>query len=223
MFEKVLIAEDHEIANISVQKTLADLGVKNPKYVYYCDDALAWIKNALKSNEPYDLLITDLSFEEDHYTQKIESGIELIKAVKQAQPTLKILVFSAENKVAVIDKLFKDEELNIDAYVRKARHDAQDLKMALEAIAKNKKYLTHDLKQSIKEKNSHEFTAFDITIITLLSKGMLQKDIPNYLQQNNIRPAGLSSLEKRLNLIKEVLGFSKNEQLVAHCKDMGII
>jgi DNA-binding NarL/FixJ family response regulator len=223
MFEKVLIAEDHEIANISVQKTLADLGIKNLKYVYYCDDALTWIRNAYKSNEPYDLLITDLSFEEDHHKQKIASGIELIKAVRQLQPNIKILVFSAENKIAIIDKLFKDRELSIDGYVRKARHDAQDLKLAIEAISKDKKYLTHDLRQSIKEKNSHEFTSFDITIITLLSEGTLQKEIPVYLQQNGIKPAGLSSVEKRLNLIKEVLGFSKNEQLVAHCKDMGII
>ena len=223
MFEKVLIAEDHEIANISVQKTLSDLGIKDPKYVYYCDDALTWIKNGIRSNEPYDLLITDLSFEEDHYTQKITGGIELIKAAKQIQPNLKVLVFSGENKIAVIDKLFKDKALDIDAYVRKARHDARDLKLAMDAISKNKKYLTHDLKQSIREKNSHEFTAFDITIITLLSQGTLQKEIPIYLKQNSIKPSGLSSVEKRLNLIKEVLGFSKNEQLVAHCKDMGII
>jgi two-component system capsular synthesis response regulator RcsB len=52
---------------------------------------------------------------------------------------------------------------------------------------------------------------------------MLQKEIPAYLQENNIRPSGLSSIEKRLNLMKEVLDFSKNEQLVAYCKDFGII
>jgi len=87
----------------------------------------------------------------------------------------------------------------------------------------HKTYLSPDLKHAIKEKNSHEFTNFDTTLISLLSQGVLQKDIPYYLQQNNIKPSGLSSVEKRLNLIKEVLGFSKNEQLIAYCKDIGII
>lgn len=221
MFKRVLIAEDHESANISVQKTLADLRITLTEYTYYCDDALMHIKKGLNDDQPFDLLITDLSFEEDHRPQKISGGPELIKAVRLIQPHLKILVFSAENKVAFIDSLFND--LGINAYVRKARHDAKDLKQAIVAIYKNKKHLSADLKQAGKKKNTYELTGFDITILTLLSQGMLQKDIPLYLQQNNIKPSGLSSVEKRLNMMKELLQFSKNEQLVAYCKDFGII
>ena len=221
MFKRVLIAEDHESTNISVQKTLSELGVPHTDYVYYCDDALMRVQKGVKESQPYDLLITDLSFEEDHRKQQICDGAALIKAVKKEQPTLKVIVFSGEHKTAVIDVLFK--ALNIDGYVRKARHDAKDLKLAIEAIYKNKKYLSADLRQAVKEKNSYEFTAFDITIISLLTNGTPQKDIPFYLRKNNIKPAGLSSVEKRLNLIKEILGFSKNEQLIAFCKDLGII
>ncbi|WP_316748088.1 response regulator [Pedobacter gandavensis] len=221
MFKRVLIAEDQESANISVQKTLADLGITNTEYTFYCDDALMLLRKGLQSDQPYDLLITDLSFEEDHRLQKISDGIELARAVKQMQPDLKILVFSAENKAAIVDELFK--EIGINGYVRKARHDAKDLKLALDAIYKNKIYLSADLKQTVKEKNAYEFTDFDITIISQLLKGTLQKDIPYYLQENNIKPSGLSSVEKRLNLMKEALEFTKNEQLVAYCKDFGII
>jgi len=221
MFKRVLIAEDHESASISVRKTLEDLGIVSAEYTFYCDDALMHIKKNVHAEQPYDLLITDLSFEEDHRPQKLSSGMELISAVKLIQPGLKVLVFSAENKAAVVDILFK--ELGINGYVRKARHDAKDLKLALQAIYKHKIYLSEDLKQTVKQKNAYEFTDFDITIISLLSRGMLQKEIPVYLQENNIRPSGLSSIEKRLNLMKEVLDFSKNEQLVAYCKDFGII
>lgn len=221
MFKRVLIAEDHESASISVRKTLEDLGIASAEYTFYCDDALMHIKKNVNADQPYDLLITDLSFEEDHRPQKLSSGMELVSAVKLIQPSLKVLVFSAENKAAVVDTLFK--ELGINGYVRKARHDAKDLKLAIQAIYKNKIYLSEDLKQTIKQKNAYEFTDFDITIISLLSRGMLQKEIPAYLQENNIRPSGLSSIEKRLNLMKEVLDFSKNEQLVAYCKDFGII
>ncbi|QNN41514.1 response regulator [Pedobacter roseus] len=221
MFKRILIAEDQETQNISLQTTLADLSIEKPEYVYYCDDALTWIKNAIRAEQPYDLLVTDLSFVEDHNKQKIAGGVELIQAAKKVQPGLKILVFSVENKTAVIDMLFK--ELHIDGYVRKARHDAQYLKLAINAIYNDKKYLSPDLKLARKENNSHDFTDLDIAIISQLVDGTPQKNIPYYLQENNIKPSGLSSVEKRLNLMKEVLGFSKNEQLIAYCKDVGII
>src|SRR5690606_23061493 len=136
MFKKVLIAEDHESANISVQKTLEELGVEAAKYVYYCDDARSWIRSALRTGEPYDLLITDLYFEEDHHQQRLSDGRELIQAVKQVQPGLKVIVFSAESRPAIVNDLFKS--LSIDGYVRKARRDAQHLKAALQVVYGNK-------------------------------------------------------------------------------------
>lgn len=223
MFKKVLIAEDHEVANFSVQRTLSELGIANDtrNYVYYCDHALTRIQKALQENDPYELLITDLSFEDDHTLQKISKGSELIKVAKQLQPDLKILVFSIENRADVAQALVK--ELNIDAFVPKARRDALDMKLAIEAIYLDKKYLSPNLKKTKEERNDYHFTDFDKTILHLLSQGTLQKDIPFHLQQQNIKPSGLSSVEKRLNLIKEVLDFSNNEQLIAYCKDKNII
>lgn len=221
MFKKVLIAEDHEIANISVQKTLTELGIADTKYVYYCDDALKWIRKALKDGQPYDLLITDITFEEDHYQQNLADGEELIKAAKSEQPNLRVIVFSAESRPVYVDKLFKT--LAIDGYVRKARRDAQHMREAIQAAYQGVRYIAPDIKQRIREKNSYEFSSFDITVISLLAQGVLQKDIPYHLQQQQIKPSGLSSVEKRLNLMKEVLEFSKNEQLIAYCKDIGVI
>jgi two-component system capsular synthesis response regulator RcsB len=221
MFKRVLIAEDHESSNISIRKALEDFGCLNNDYVYYCDDALSRITQAIKAGNEYDLLITDLSFDEDEIPQKITSGTQLIKAVKLFQPYIKVLVFSAESKGAIIDNLFK--ELNINAFVRKARRDVSELKLAFEAINSQKTYLSAALRPSIQHSNAYEFKEFDIILISLLSKGILQKDIPNHLQINKIKPSGLSSVEKRLNYIKEVLNFNNNEQLIAFCKDIGVI
>lgn len=221
MINKVLIAEDHESANISVQKTLEEMEIAEVDYAYYCDDALQKIKLAIEHNRSYDLLITDLYFEEDGQTQNIIDGTALIAAARQEQPELKVLVFSAESKVAIIQSLF--DKYHIDGYVRKARNDAKELKLALDCIANNQRYFPRHLLQLIKQKNSYEFTEFDITIISLLAEGVRQNKIPEHLQQKQIRPSGLSTVEKRLNHIREVLEFSNNEQLIAFCKDMGII
>ncbi|OCA69258.1 transcriptional regulator [Chryseobacterium artocarpi] len=221
MFKKILIAEDHESSSISVQKTLEDLNITNTDYVYYCDDAFAKVQKSIRENDLYDLLITDLSFEEDHHEQKIKDGKELIKAVRELQPSLKAIVFSAEHKSGVIDSLFKEYEIN--GFVRKARNDSKDLKKAIASVYENKNYLSLDMKQEVKKLNSYEFTDYDIILVSLLSQGVLQKNIPVYLQNNNIKPNSLSSVEKKLNNLKEELQISSNEQLIAFCKDLGLI
>ncbi|WP_418122029.1 response regulator [Chryseobacterium sp. PTM-20240506] len=221
MFKKILIAEDHESINLSVQKTLEDLNIPNVDYVYYCDDALAKVHKSIRENEPYDLLITDLYYEEDHRQQNIKDGRDLIQQIKALQSSLKVIVFSAEHKSGIIDSLFKD--YNINGYVRKARNDSKELKKSIASVYINENYLSLDLKQEIKKLNSYEFSAYEITLVSLLSKGVLQKNIPDLLQEKNIKPNSLSSVEKKLNSLKEDLEVTSNEQLVAFCKDIGII
>lgn len=221
MFKKILIAEDHESSSISVQKTLEDLNISNTDYVYYCDDALAKIQKSIRENDLYDLLITDLSFEEDHNIQNLKDGKELIKTIKKLQPSLKVIVFSAEHRSGVIDSLFN--EYGINGFVRKARNDSKELKKAIASTYVNENYLSLDLKQEVKKLNNYEFSTYDITLVSLLSQGVLQKNIPVYLQNNDIKPNSLSSVEKKLNSMKEDLQIKSNEQLVAFCKDLGII
>jgi two-component system, NarL family, captular synthesis response regulator RcsB len=221
MIKKVLIAEDHESTNISLQKTLEELKIDIVDYVYYCDDALLRITKSNTGGQPYDLLITDLYFEADFRQQQIAGGSALITACREVQPDLKVLVFSAEAKPAIIEGLFQN--IGIDGYVRKARSDAKELKQAIASIDMNQRHFPRNLQQYIKKKNAHNFTDADIAIIELLAHGVRQKDIPEHLQKKQIKPSGLSSVEKRLNLMKEEFDFSNNEQLVAYCKDLGII
>lgn len=221
MFKKILIAEDHESISISVQKTLEDLHIPIVDYVYYCDDALAKVQKSIREQQPYDLLITDLYYEEDHHPQQIKDGRELIEKIREIQPSLKIIVFSAEHKSGIIDSLFKDYHIN--GYVRKARNDSKELKKSIASVYINENYLSLDLKQDVKKLNSYEFSAYDIALVSLLSKGILQKNIPTHLEEKNMKPNSLSSVEKKLNSLKEDLEVTSNEQLVAFCKDIGII
>ncbi|QJD95715.1 response regulator transcription factor [Mucilaginibacter robiniae] len=221
MFENVLIAEDHESASISVRKTLNDLQVPSPRYAYYCDDALEQIKQRIAQNRPFDLLITDLYFEEDQQKQSLSDGMALIAAVRKVQPDLRILVFSAEHRPAIVTRLF--DELHINGYVRKARFDVQELKIAIGKLDKHKRHVPLEFRQNSYQQNAHDFSKLDLAIVTLLSQGIRQKDIPEHLKEQGIIPSSLSSVEKRLNLIKDALEFTMNEQLIAHCKDMGLI
>ncbi len=221
MIDKVIIAEDHESANFSIEKTVAEFNVSDRDYVYYCDEAFNRIQLALQKGTPYDLLITDLSFDADGKTQKIEDGYALIKAVRSIQPSIMILVFTGEDRAANINKLYK--QYKVDAYVRKARNDIKELKYAFEALTKRETYFSHAVLQILRQGNSFEFEDFDVTVIRLLSEGFRQKEIETYLKENKIEPNSLSKIEKRLKEMKDELGFKKNEQLVLFCKERGLL
>ncbi|MDQ8003375.1 MAG: response regulator [Pedobacter sp.] len=221
MLEKVLVAEDHQNSSKAVTKIIEELAIPLCHYVYYCDDAFTRLKNELNSGRPYDLLVTDISFIEDHRTQQLKSGVELIIAAREIQPQLKVIIFSGEDRTAKIQSYFKD--LKVDGYVQKGRTDAIELEKAVEAVAKGQVYMPPGIREKINPSHSHQFTNYDVTVLSLLAEGKKLQEIPDLLVKLNISPSGKSSMEKRLNHIKTVLDFNKNEQLIAFCKDMGII
>jgi two-component system capsular synthesis response regulator RcsB len=219
--KKVLIVEDHEIANLSLQATLKEAGVGQPDYAYYCDNALVMIERNKNSDQPYDLLITDLYFENDHNKQQLTSGQALIAAARKVQPDLKVLVFSAERNAAVVKKLFNAFE--IDGYVRKARNDARDLMSAIEKIDTGQRYLPWWFLNLLKDKNTYEFSPWDVAVLSLMAQGIRQKEMPARLLRDKINPSGLSSIEKGLKNLREALNFSNNEQLIAYCVEIGVV
>lgn len=222
MFKKVLIAEDYPSASISVRKILEeDLRIKlgDTDYVYDCDTALGRIKKALRDGEPYELLITDLSFDEEaNHTPTIDNGRDLISAAKAAQADIKVLVFSVENKASIARELVNN--FGINAYVPKGRRDMQDLKEAIADIYKGKTFLSKNLRL---EERTYDFTELDKAIIQLLATGKKQKEIPDCLKKMSIKDVGLSSIEKRLHQMRSALDCSNNPQLIAYCKERNII
>ncbi|EHQ25890.1 response regulator transcription factor [Mucilaginibacter paludis] len=220
MFEKVLIAEDHQTTSISVKQILAELRIQNCDYAYYCDEALTRIRNEQASGQAYELLITDLSFGPGSHSQILTGGAALIAAARQVQPDLKILVFSIENKPIVIERLF--DELKINGYVGKGREDALELRQAVENIAKGRRHIPAGLRHAVKQINAHDFSEIDLTIVRLISEGKSQKQISAYFTENAIKPSSLSTIEKRLALMREAYGFSNNEQLIVYCRETGL-
>lgn len=217
MFTKVLIAEDYESSNISVKNSLDELKIEDIHQVYYCDDAISKVKRSILDEEPFQLLITDLSFEEDYREQTVKSGKELIKEIRKLIPEIKIIVFSIERKPATIKKLF--DIYRIDGYVAKGRGDAQEIKKAVKKIEEGGTFYPSVLKKT----NVIEISPIEFQILKMLSNGVIQKNIPAFLQEKNIKPNSLSSVEKTLNTLKENFGANNNEQLIAITKDLGII
>jgi DNA-binding NarL/FixJ family response regulator len=220
MFKKVLIAEDHEVRNLGVVNTLAELQIQNFYFVNYCDEALQKIKTAATNNVSYDLLITDLSFDKDHIEQKITSGQKLIEEVKKIQPDLKIIAFSIEKKPKIIDDLFKIHKIN--GFVSKGRNDGKDLRNTIRKVFSGEIVIPQEILNSIRN-TSFEFTEYDVNLIELLAKGWKQSEIEKHFKENKITPDSKSAIEKRLNDLRFELGAKNNIELIVICKDIGII
>jgi len=68
-----------------------------------------------------------------------------------------------------------------------------------------------------------ELSVFDITVVELLSQGVVEKSIPGILHSKNLRLSGLSSVEKRLNFIKQKYSLNSNSEIVTFFKNHGLI
>ncbi|PQJ77988.1 response regulator transcription factor [Polaribacter porphyrae] len=222
MFKRVLIAEDVDIINSGLKATLDELNFSEIKHVSYCDEVLLHLKKGVLEHKPFDLLISDLSFIEDHIPQKIKSGEGLVKQVRGAFPNLKIIIFSIEDKPFRIQNLYKN--LRVNAYVWKNRNAQIELKKAIHTIYKTDDfYITQDLKSAIHPKKAIEITEYDVNIIKHLSNGILQDDLPKLFIEKGIKPSGKSSIEKRLKFLKEHFNANNPTHLVAIAKDLGLI
>lgn len=220
MFKKVLVAEDLDSISIAVIQVLEEMQVPVIHHVKYCDEGLLKVKKACTENEPYDLLITDLSFKSDHRKTYLNSGDELIEAVNKVQPKLKKIVFSIEDKSYRIKTLFN--ELGINAYVSKGRNSITELRNAIESTFNNEeKILSSDL--SFNDKSLIEIESYDISILKLLSQGYILESISKEFKDSSITPNGTSSIEKRINKLKIYFKANNNVHLIAIAKDFGLV
>ena len=222
MFNKVLIAEDLDSISIAVIQALEELSIVEIHHSKYCDDAFLKIKKALHDEAPYDLLISDLSFKPDHRENKLSSGEELIEAVKKAQPDIKTIVFSIEDKSFRIKSLFTNLEIN--AYVSKGRNSIPELKKTIQRIYNNKEVkLSAELSLALRDNSLFEIESYDIALLKSLSKGSTLENISSEFKESGIVPNGSSSLEKRINRLKIYFKANNNVHLIAITKDLGLV
>ena len=222
MFQKVLIAEDMDFINSGIKAELTKLEIKEIDYVQYCDEALLKLKSARLNNTPFDLLISDLSFDKDYREQSITSGDELIKIVRKELPDLKIIVFSVEDKTYRIQTLFNEYKIN--GYVWKSREGLRELKRAIQKIYHSESYyISPHLANALSQNKAIEISDYDIFLIECLSNGYLQEQISDKLKEKNWSPTSVSTIEKRLKLLKEHFNANNPAHLVSISKDLGLI
>lgn len=221
MFKRILIAEDFGSITKMLQDLFNELGADQVDFTQYCDDAYLKIKSAINKKEPYDLLIADLSFKPDYRTQKYPSGEDLIKAVRQENLEMKIIVFSMEEKLQRVKSLIIEQQVN--AYVCKGRNGVKELKEAVKYCIQNKTYLSPQVSQALNKTRTLEIQDYDIELMRYLADGYSNKEISLRFEKLKMSPSSVSSIEKRLNRLRIQFSANNATHLVAIVKDLGLI
>ena len=221
MFKKVLIAEDMDSINHAVGSVLQELNIKEVAHAQYCDKAWLLAKKASHDGKPFDLLICDLSFKEDHREEKIKSGKELIAILKSENPDLKILVNSIEDHPQTVRELW--DSGNIEAYVCKDRHGLKELREAISRLKNGETYNSPSIEKILNQNNVLTLSDFEINLVKFLANGLTQDQIEQKLKSANIKPSSKSAIEKRLKELREEFSANTNPHLISIMKDLQLI
>ncbi|WP_296315187.1 DNA-binding response regulator [Winogradskyella sp. UBA3174] len=221
MFKNVLINDDHDAILGNITEILKQLNVAAIVRSQYCDEAFLKMKKAAIDNAHFDLLITDLSFKRDHRTTNLESGEDLIAKLRTDFPDTPIIVYSMKDQLQKVRQLIKKYKIN--GFVCKDRKGSLELSEAIQKVAKGEIYLSPQVNKALSPKTQLEIDDFDVELLNLLAKGLSQDEISSDLKANGISPSSVSTIEKRLNKLREQFKANNAIHLVATTKDLGII
>lgn len=221
MFQKVIVVEDIDSISLSVRHVLENVGVPTIEIVKYCDDAWTKIKAAAALGEPFQLLLTDLSFEKDYRAVELVGGEALLEVVHTQYPDLKTLVYSIEDKSFRIKKLY--EVQGISGYVLKGRRSLEKLKVALQTLAADKLYYDPELQAQLRDQGFVSLDAYEILLLQQLAAGSSLDEMEQYCRDQGVKPCSKSAIEKRLYRIRDAFEAKNLTHLVGLAKDRGVV
>lgn len=220
MFKKVLVVEDPEYINMDVTSSLKAHFPFDIQTARYCDKAFVMVKKAKQIKLPFDLLITDISISDEHVKAIIKNGKDLISMVKSVQPEIRVVVYSMEDRPFKVKQLL--DSPGLDGYVLKGRNGSQELVEAIKLISLHKRYITPHLGYSIASEPAPDVDMYDLMLLKELANGHSQMEISALFKSKGLSPHSLSSLEKRINKLKDHFRAKNSIHLVAIAKDMGL-
>ncbi len=222
MFTKVLVVEDLDTVGYGISMMMKkELGIARVELTQYCDEAYLKLQKAQHDNQPFQLLITDLSFAQDHRPLQLDSGQALIEKIRDKDKDLPIIICTVEENPTMANQFIKANK--ISAYVLKGRDGLKDLKEAIQAVFSGHRFVSKKIAQQSNGQFAFEIEDYDVSLLLHLSHGLSQSQIARLFTNKGISPSSLSSIEKRLNRLKDVLKANNNVQLVANAKDLGLI
>ncbi|MEO9572366.1 MAG: response regulator [Polaribacter sp.] len=219
---RILIADDHQLVIQGIICSLKEVGNFDVVTTNTCDKAFQLIKTNQNTN-PFQILFTDLSFDNSTEDSLLDGGEELIKAIKNNDFDIKIAVITGHTETNRVYNVISN--LNPNAYLLKSKCDATEIGFALNKMLANDYYYTHEIHQKIMRRNVIQIQMDDVAIQIL-------KELPNHPKISNLEGIvtkgdgsflKLRTIETKLGNLRIDLNANNNTDLVLKAKELGII
>jgi two-component system capsular synthesis response regulator RcsB len=180
------------------------------------------IKADIHSN-PFQLLFTDLSFDNTMDESILQGGEELIKAIIHDKIDIKIGVITGHTETNRVYNVISN--LKPNSYLLKSKCTATEIGFAVQKMLAGEYYYTHEIHQKIMYRNIVKIQMDDIAIQIL-------KELPNQpkisnlegiIKKNDGTRIKLRSIEAKLANLRTDLNANNNTDLILKVKELGII
>jgi two-component system capsular synthesis response regulator RcsB len=219
---KILIVDDHQLVIQGISCSLKEIGDFEIVTTTDCDEALRLLKTAQKNN-PFSIVLTDLSFDNLNANSILEGGEELIRAIRNNKIPVKIAVITGHTETNRVYNVISN--LNPDSYLLKNKCDAKELGFAISKMLANDVYYTHEIHQKIMKRNIVQIQMDEIAIQILkeLPKHPKISNLEGLILKSDGNSLKLRSIESKLSNLRIDLNAINNTDLILKAKELGII
>lgn len=219
---KVLLVDDHELMLTGLKEVLASIGVHEVETCNNPQKAFDKVKlqNDLKS--PYDLVLTDLSFEK--YSQmEIGNGEELMKRIKDLGLKVNLGVITGHGETQRVVQILNNHKPSL--YLLKDDCHSEELDRALTALINKKAYYSAEVNKKILYKRAVDIRMdySSVQILNQLDKQCKISNMVGMITNKSGKELSLRSIDNRLAAMREELQAVNNIDLVIKAKELGII
>ena len=220
--KRILIVDDHELVILGILFSLKKIGNFDIVTTTTCDAAFALILKH-KKDRPFDIILTDLSFENTTKVTLLDGGEALIKAIKNHNIDVKIGVITGHVETNRIYNVIQN--LNPDAYLIKSKCGVTELGFAIEKMLANDFYYSHEVHQKIMRRTivQIKMDAIAIQILKALPKHPKISNLEGIILKNDGTFLKRRSIENKLSNLRADLDANNNTDLILKAKELGVI
>lgn len=206
---RIAVADDHPLLRSGLRRVID--AQPNMRVVAEAEDGVALLESL--AAHPCDVLILDLSL-------PYMRGLELVRAVAERYPALRILIYSVQPEDRLSLHLL---DAGAAGYLSKD-HGADELLGAIRAVARGGRYLSPALRalealepDAVRAPPHERLSAREVAVFQLLLRGLAVSDIANELE------ISASTASNHLARIREKLGVNTNGEVLLYAFRAGLL
>ncbi|WP_233861726.1 response regulator transcription factor [Tenacibaculum piscium] len=219
---KILLVDDHQLILEGILSCLKNINNLVIETTNCCDEAFSKIKTAIH-NTPFDIVFTDLSFDDTAGSTALDGGEALIKALQKENIDIKTGVITGHSETNRVFNVIHN--LNPSAYILKGNCNTDELTFAIKKIVKGEVYYTHEIHQKLLKRALIEIQMDEVAIQILkeLPKHAKIINLEGFIKKTDGSLVKIRSIEAKLAKLRGDLQAHNNTDLVLKAKELGVL